>query len=153
MKKSHRAQIINEIETRIYEIWENPPSEIDNLKQTKHCGQSFTVVINAFHLILYLASTLWAIRQNAVSGVSIESLKTTSKSIINGYPKFLLESFGLRETAKLLYKTSEAIDRVSDVSDFIEIFDYLCPYLNKMHHWIDLLIPWYELSCTFQSMP
>jgi hypothetical protein len=145
--------IVKEIDQRIEEIWNRPPSEIENLLEVKGlCRQSFNLVIYAYWDTNALASTLWTLRRNAQSGVPISSLATVTGSIVDSHARSL-EAYGLLDTAELLGKVSPILSQVKESREYIMLVERLVVYLNRlgMAGWLDLLIPWQELGETFEE--
>lgn len=145
--------ILRDLDKRIEKIWNKPPPEIETLLE--HRGpyrQSFTMVIYAYFETSALASTLWILRQNAKTSLQINTLATVTRSILDSHA-ISLETYGLTDTAELLRNSSTTLAQVKKSKEYFMIIERLVVYLNRlgMAGWLDLLIPWQDLSYAFEK--
>jgi len=155
-KDLYYENIVKEIDFYIKKIWNKPPSEIENLLDTKNVFQQpFNLVIYSYGDTNALAGILWVLRKSAKAkkNVSLNNLIIITTSILDAYA-ISFEAYGLLDTAKLLRSVSEAILQLKETREYIVVIERLTVYLNRlgMAGWLDLLIPWQKLDSVFKSV-
>lgn len=100
----------------------------------------------------FLVQDLFVLRKTAKSGnVDLESLKTITLALLNSKQAWQ-KSYKLQETVAIMKNCVDALGYVNDFAEYVELLDALRQYMNLWNYWLDLQIPWYELTKTYERV-
>jgi hypothetical protein len=162
--RTSRPKILRELEKRIEEIWFGSPTEIENLKNPKGgvFQYAFSHISYAYAEFYQFAPTLWTLKL-ATRGatrigskrvtVPIESVKSVTRALLLSHA-LMLDIYGLNISAELFRKSSDALENVTNASEYCEIADRLVLYCNKMAEGgcLDALMSWGRYNCLYDGL-
>lgn len=156
--------ILRELEKRIEEIWFAPPSEVENLKNPKGgvFQYAFSHINYAYSEFYQFAPTLWVLKKaakgaaafgSATHTVPIASIRSMTQALLQ-YHALLLDIYGLRDSAELFRKASDALEKETDADEYCEIAQRLILYCNKMAEGgcLDSLMSWGRYDCLYDAL-
>jgi hypothetical protein len=100
----------------------------------------------------FLVQDLFVLKKTARSGkVDLESLKTITLALLNSKQGWQ-RSYKLQQTVDIMKNCVDVLGYVKDFDEYVEVLDSLRQYVNLWNYWLDLQIPWYELTKAYERV-
>ena len=126
----------------------------DDLKKIKNLigamGQSFSTTIYAFQYAEIIRSRMVFLRSIS-NDLEEEQIKKTTFLALKSFIKILHVRYHLDDTADILESASKLVSSL-DKEELESLFKNLLEYLNYLVRAIRTMIPFYELSVTFEGV-
>jgi hypothetical protein len=146
-------KFMNTLRENLNKMWQNKPSDLENLeKRTGHMNFHASPVIEAEHEASMLCNELWALREVQKKEESdLETLKEVTKVLLGLSARRYNSYYKMPLTNQLLEDAIKACDEIRTREEFRQFIEQLLLYAGRLDWWTHLLIPWYDISVTFEK--
>ena len=129
--------------------------EADDLKRVKNLigpfGQSFSSLIYAFQYVEEFKSFLHFLRTTLLSELEEEQIKKIAYFVLSSNMKSCRNRYEMKDTADILEDASRLVTSL-DKEKLEILFKNLLEYINYLDRGIRTMIPFYELSLTYEGV-
>lgn len=134
-------------------MWKKAPADVKNLKgRLGHEGYRFGPLIMAEEELRVLADEFWVIRVTVKEGkIDARSGGRIVAAMLSLRSRRFETWYAMHETSALFKDSAEATQRVSKSEDLIRFLDNLIMYLGRLDLWLELEVPWDNLSRFFEK--
>lgn len=135
------------------DIWLNMPEEVSNLNTRRGTkNYHWPVIICAEENTRAFADTLSQLRKvSRDDKVDVTTLKKITKVQLEANLGILLNWYGLEYSFELIQNTFPALNAIEDIEDYRHYIHSMLLYINRLHWWVDTLIPWDEMSAFYEK--
>lgn len=145
--------LLKEIQKETKKIWINKPEDINLMLVRKGPrGYNFTVcdyAAGATNAIVYFFHCI-RITLKKEETVDLKTLIALTCNLLNIEASRYRRYYNMRTSPELIEKVVDILrNKVKSVDEFSEILDTLTIYIGKLNYWLDLEVPWHELSVEY----
>jgi hypothetical protein len=129
--------------------------EADYLKRVKNLigpfGQSFSTLIYSFQYVEEFKSLIYFLRSTLLNELEEEQIKKVTFLVLNSNIKSFRVRYEMTDTADILEDASKLVSSL-DKEKLEILFKNLLEYINYLDRGIRTMIPFYELSLTYEGV-
>ncbi|MEG0958910.1 MAG: hypothetical protein RSC93_09490 [Erysipelotrichaceae bacterium] len=142
---------INEMKEYNELIRLNMPKDIDNLmNRNRDVEKNYGVMVLAYCDFEAADAAIFQLIEIAQDQhADLTTLKMVASHIIDWNIGGFKSSYNLYEGARLLIKGKEYLSNCSTMKEFVDLLEVMHRYFITITYWIDLKLPWAELSKTY----
>jgi hypothetical protein len=149
-------QLLKELEEERKKIWTvNKPEDVDLMRiRLGTRDQNFSICTYAIGETNGVVDFLYCIRITAQQeSVDVKTLVAVTCNLLSLEVDRYRVSYNMLNAAKLVEKTVDVLKKkVKTNKEFIEVVEALMFYLGKLNYWLDLEMPWNELSIEYEKI-
>ena len=148
------GQFMKKLSEDLNKMWQNKPPDLDNLKKRTgnldfHCSP----IIEAEHEASMLCNELWGLREALKREENDKKTLTEITKILLGFSARRFDGYyKMPLTHRLLEDAINVCDQIETREELKELLEQLLLYFGRLDWWIHPLIPWYDISVTFERV-
>lgn len=144
---------IQELSAYLDTLWIDVPSDIEELrKRNRVDGLNYGVVTLAYCDMEAADATLYQLICMVIEKKGdLETIKTMAKHVINWNAGGMASSYDMAKGSALLSDAITHIDACQDFDTLETLLRLLHRFFIHMTYWIDLILPWAELSRVYDE--
>jgi len=140
--------IVREINTKVEQAWMSPPKDMARMNARRGAkGSNLTIAVyaqgdtNSAAYYLYMVYTMATEKRG-----NLETLKDLASAFCSFLGIRFQEYYHMEDAELLSMRTALAIKDVGTHEELAEVLQAIQHYYGQLAYWIDLAIPWSELS-------